>query len=282
MTPADSQAAVLACADPRLGAALEYVLATPGKQLRARLVRASHQLLSEDPCDGVESVATAIEWLHSYSLVHDDLPAMDDDALRLGKPTVHTVYDDATAILVGDGLQAAAFTLITREQGLSPDTRIKLLELISSAVGFGGMVGGQALDMAAEGAAISLDALRQIHSQKTGALIRAAVLAGALCAEAKDVDLARLDGFAGAIGLAFQVADDILDVTQNSSTLGKTAGKDLAVEKSTYVRHLGLEGAREEAERLLAEALGVMLDDVAAGIGAGLVAIAMWLGWAAV
>jgi len=114
MTPTDSQAAVLACADPRLGAALEYVLATPGKQLRARLVRASHQLLSEDPCDGVESVATAIEWLHSYSLVHDDLPAMDDDALRRGKPTVHTVYDDATAILVGDGLQAAAFALITR------------------------------------------------------------------------------------------------------------------------------------------------------------------------
>ena len=275
MTPTDSQAAVLACADPRLGAALEYVLATPGKQLRARLVRASHQLLSEDPCDGVESIATAIEWLHSYSLVHDDLPAMDDDALRRGKPTVHTVYDDATAILVGDGLQAAAFALITREQGLSLDTRIKLLELISSAVGFGGMVGGQALDMAAEGAAISLDALRQIHSQKTGALIRAAVLAGALCAEAKDVDLARLDGFAGAIGLAFQVADDILDVTQNSSTLGKTAGKDLAVEKSTYVRHLGLEGAREEAERLLAEALDLLESYGARGTGLTELAVAM-------
>jgi geranylgeranyl pyrophosphate synthase len=188
---------------------------------------------------------------------------------------VHTVYDDATAILVGDGLQAAAFALIAREQGLSPDTRIKLLELISSAVGFGGMVGGQALDMAAEGAAISLDALRQIHSQKTGALIRAAVLAGALCAEAKDIDLARLDGFAGAIGLAFQVADDILDVTQNSSTLGKTAGKDLAVEKSTYVRHLGLEGAREEAERLLAEALDLLESYGARGTALSELAVAM-------
>ena len=255
MTPADLQAAMLACTDSRLNAALQYVLKTPGKQLRARLVDASFQMFSQRPCAAVVSVATAIEWLHTYSLVHDDLPAMDNDPLRRGKPTVHTVYDDATAILVGDGLQAAAFGLISRECGLSAEIRIKLLAVVTEAVGFAGMVGGQALDMAAEGASLTIEELGQIHRQKTGALIRAAILSGALCADAEDTDIAHLDRFAGAIGLAFQVADDILDVTQSSSTLGKTAGKDLAVEKCTYVRHLGLEGAQAEAERLLAEAL---------------------------
>lgn len=255
MSPSDVQVSVLACSDERLSAALQYVLDTPGKQLRARLVTTSYRMLSQRPCDAVVSVATAIEWLHAYSLVHDDLPAMDDDPLRRGKPTVHTVYDDATAILVGDGLQAAAFALISREHRLSAEIRIKLVELISDAVGFGGMVGGQALDMAAEGAAVPIEHLKTIHSQKTGALIRAAVLAGALCADASDSDMECLDHFARSIGLAFQIADDVLDVTQTSATLGKTAGKDLAVDKSTYVRHLGLDGARAEAENLLAAAL---------------------------
>ncbi len=258
MSPSDLQVSVLSCTDERLAAALQYVLETPGKQLRARLVTTSYRMLSQRPCDGVVSVATAIEWLHAYSLVHDDLPAMDDDPLRRGKPTVHTVYDDATAILVGDGLQAAAFALISRESRLSAETRIKLVDLISGAVGFGGMVGGQALDMAAEGAAVPIDQLRTIHGQKTGALIRAAVLAGALCADASESDMECLDHFARAIGLAFQIADDVLDVTQSSATLGKTAGKDMAVDKSTYVRHLGLDGARAEAESLLAAALDAL------------------------
>ncbi len=246
----------LDCNDPRLAEALQYVLGNSGKQLRARLVMASYRMLCAGAEDaGAASAATAIEWLHTYSLVHDDLPAMDNDALRRGKPTVHTVYDEATAILIGDGLQAAAFALISEDNQLSSDKRLKLINLISGAVGFTGMVGGQALDMAAEGQASTFDQLRLIHAQKTGALIRAAVLSGAICADATDHDIERLGQFSSTIGLAFQVADDILDVTQNSTTLGKTAGKDVTVKKSTYVSCLGLEGARKEAEKLLTEAL---------------------------
>jgi geranylgeranyl pyrophosphate synthase len=245
----------LHCDDPRLAAALQYVLENGGKKLRARLVMASYHMLCEGAKDAAASAATAIEWLHTYSLVHDDLPAMDDDALRRGKPTVHTVYDEATAILIGDGLQAAAFSLISEDERLASGTRLKLITLIANAVGFNGMVGGQALDMAAQGKASTFEQLRLIHEQKTGALFRAAVLSGAVCANATAQDMQRLDQFASTIGLAFQVADDILDVTENSATLGKTAGKDIAVEKSTYVSCLGLEEAQNEAERLLAEAI---------------------------
>ena len=255
MSETNTPEAPLRCDDSRLAAALQYVLDNSGKQLRARLVMTTYRMLCDGVEDAADSAATAIEWLHTYSLVHDDLPAMDNDDLRRGKPTVHTVYDEATAILIGDGLQAAAFALISEDGRLSSDTRLKLIALISNAVGFRGMVGGQALDMAAEGQASTFDQLRLIHEQKTGALIRAAVLAGAICANATEDDMQRLDPFARTIGLAFQVADDILDVTQNSSTLGKTAGKDIAVEKSTYVRCLGLEGARDEADKLLANAL---------------------------
>lgn len=258
MNDVNLSATPLYCDDPRLTAALQYVLENSGKRLRSRLVMASFRMLSEEAEDSAASAATAIEWLHTYSLVHDDLPAMDNDELRRGKPTVHTVYDDATAILIGDGLQAAAFALIAEDDRLSTDTRLKLITLVSNAVGFKGMVGGQALDMAAEGRASSFDQLRLIHEQKTGALIRAAVLSGAVCANATEQDMQRLDEFAGTIGLAFQVADDILDVTQNSATLGKTAGKDIAVEKSTYVSCLGLKGAQDEAEKLLANALACL------------------------
>jgi geranylgeranyl pyrophosphate synthase len=258
MSETNTPEAPLRCDDSRLAAALQYVLDNSGKQLRARLVMTTYRMLCDGVEDAADSAATAIEWLHTYSLVHDDLPAMDNDDLRRGKPTVHTVYDEATAILIGDGLQAAAFALISEDARLSSDTRLKLIALISNAVGFRGMVGGQALDMAAEGQASSFDQLRLIHEQKTGALIRAAVLSGAICANATEDDMQRLDPFARTIGLAFQVADDILDVTQNSSTLGKTAGKDVAVEKSTYVRCLGLEGARDEADKLLADALACL------------------------
>jgi geranylgeranyl pyrophosphate synthase len=248
-------ASVVACADPRLAEAVQYVLANPGKQLRSRLTLESCELIAGKVIPAARTIATAIEWLHAYSLVHDDLPAMDNDEMRRGKPTVHVVYDEATAILVGDGLQAAAFRLIANEVRLSAEARIDIVALISAGVGFGGMVGGQALDMAAEHATLSVASLQQIHAQKTGALIKAAILAGARCAEATEEANQTLAKFADLIGLGFQVADDVLDVTQTTAALGKTAGKDQVAEKSTYVSCLGLEGATQEAERLLQEAL---------------------------
>jgi len=248
-------ASVVACADPRLAEAVQYVLANPGKQLRSRLTLESCELIAGKVIPAARTIATAIEWLHAYSLVHDDLPAMDNDEMRRGKPTVHVVYDEATAILVGDGLQAAAFRLIANEIRLSAEARIDIVALISAGVGFGGMVGGQALDMAAEHATLSVASLQQIHAQKTGALIKAAILAGARCAEATEEANQTLAKFADLIGLGFQVADDVLDVTQTTAALGKTAGKDQVAEKSTYVSCLGLEGATQEAERLLQEAL---------------------------
>ena len=248
-------ASVVACADPRLAEAVQYVLANPGKQLRSRLTLESCELIAGKVIPAARTIATAIEWLHAYSLVHDDLPAMDNDEMRRGKPTVHVAYDEATAILVGDGLQAAAFRLIANEVRLSAEARIDIVALISAGVGFGGMVGGQALDMAAEHATLSVASLQQIHAQKTGALIKAAILAGARCAEATEEANQTLAKFADLIGLGFQVADDVLDVTQTTAALGKTAGKDQVAEKSTYVSCLGLEGATQEAERLLQEAL---------------------------
>jgi len=258
MSAETSDASSLRCSDPRLSEATAYVLSNPGKQLRSRLTRESCELIAGEPLPAAESIGTAIEWLHAYSLVHDDLPAMDDDPIRRGKPTVHVAYDEATAILVGDGLQAAAFNLIAREETLTPETRLSIIALISEAVGFGGMVGGQALDMAAEHQTLEIDRLREIHLQKTGALIKAAILAGARCANADSEALNRLGEFADHIGLAFQVADDVLDVTQTTAALGKTAGKDQSAEKSTYVRCLGPAGAKEEAERLLRQGLSCL------------------------
>jgi len=157
---------VVACADPRLAEATQYVLANPGKQLRSRLTLESCELIAGKVIPAAQTIATAIEWLHAYSLVHDDLPAMDNDEMRRGKPTVHVVYDEATAILVGDGLQAAAFSLVANEARLSAEARIDIVALISAGVGFGGMVGGQALDMAAEHATLNVASLQQIHGQK--------------------------------------------------------------------------------------------------------------------
>lgn len=255
MTQGAPQHSALRCDAPELAHAVSYVLDNPGKQLRAQLARASCALLGGATRGGIDTVAQAIEWLHSYSLVHDDLPAMDDDDLRRGRATVHKAYNEATAILVGDGLQAAAFAAIARESSLSSDQRVELVGVIAEAVGFGGMVGGQALDMAGENSVLSVDALQQVHRQKTGALIRAAVVAGAICAGGTKGDQQRLDRFADLIGLAFQVTDDILDVTRSSEQLGKTAGKDQNANKSTYVSCLGLDGAQAEADRLLNDAL---------------------------
>ena len=255
MTSSDTTVSILHCDDPRLREAIGYVLANPGKQLRSQLTVASARLLAGEALPAATRVGTALEWLHSYSLVHDDLPAMDNDDLRRGKPTVHRQFDEATAILVGDGLQASAFAVIAAEQELSAEQKVRLTGLIANAVGFGGMVGGQALDMAAENQSLPLESLKQLHAQKTGALIHAAVVAGAICANASDDDCARLGRFAHKIGLAFQVTDDVLDVTSSSQQLGKTAGKDITANKSTYVSCLGLDRAKAEADRLLQEAL---------------------------
>lgn len=251
----EHQPTVLTCDDPTLQAALNYVLNNRGKGLRGQLARASCQLFTDAELPGVDTVATAIEWLHAYSLVHDDLPAMDNDDMRRGRPTVHRAFNEATAILVGDGLQAAAFQLIADDTSLGAEPRVRLSSLIAQAVGVGGMVGGQALDMAAENQPLGREAMARMHRQKTGALIRAAVIGGAICGGATDDDQARLAAFADAVGLAFQVTDDILDVTASSEALGKTAGKDLTAQKSTYVSLLGLEGAKAEARTLLDTAL---------------------------
>ena len=248
----------ISCPDPRLAEAIQYLSQHPGKQLRSRLTQACAELVAGEPVAAAEMAGEAIELLHTYSLVHDDLPAMDDDDLRRGQPTLHCAFDEATAILAGDGLQAAAFQRITEIEALSAEQRLEILKVVSMAVGFQGMVGGQALDLAAEHQAISDKALRGIHDLKTGALISAAAEVGAICAGASSTQREAFVRFAKAIGLAFQVTDDVLDVTGDSESLGKTAGKDERAEKSTYVSTLGLDGAKQEADRLLDEALGAL------------------------
>ena len=245
----------ISCPDPRLADAIAYLAKHPGKQLRSRLTLLCAELIAEASTDAAIMAGEAIELLHTYSLVHDDLPAMDDDDLRRGQPTLHCTFDEATAILTGDGLQAAAFQHLVSIESLSDTQRVDLVRVISKAVGFDGMVGGQALDLAAEHQALEADALQNIHRLKTGALIAASAEAGAICANASTAQRQALVEFATAIGLAFQVTDDILDVTGDSESLGKTAGKDIKAEKSTYVSALGLAGAKEEAERLLNAAL---------------------------
>ena len=248
----------ISCPDPRLAEAIQYLSQHPGKQLRSRLTQACAELVAGEPLAAAVMAGEAIELLHTYSLVHDDLPAMDDDDLRRGQPTLHCAFDEATAILAGDGLQAAAFQRITEIEALSAEQRLEILKVVSIAVGFQGMVGGQALDLAAEHQAISDTALRGIHDLKTGALISAAAEVGAICAGASSTQREAFVRFAKAIGLAFQVTDDVLDVTGDSESLGKTAGKDERAEKSTYVSTLGLDGAKQEADRLLDEALGAL------------------------
>lgn len=248
----------ISCPDPRLAEAIQYLSQHPGKQLRSRLTQACAELVAGEPVAAAAMAGEAIELLHTYSLVHDDLPAMDDDDLRRGQPTLHCAFDEATAILAGDGLQAAAFQRITEIEALSAEQRLEILKVVSIAVGFQGMVGGQALDLAAEHQAISDTALRGIHDLKTGALISAAAEVGAICAGASSTQREAFVRFAKAIGLAFQVTDDVLDVTGDSESLGKTAGKDERAEKSTYVSTLGLDGAKQEADRLLDEALGAL------------------------
>ncbi|HEX7636321.1 MAG TPA: farnesyl diphosphate synthase, partial [Noviherbaspirillum sp.] len=233
----------------RLHAAMRYAALDGGKRVRPLLVFAAGDLFDAD-AGMLARAAAAVEMIHAYSLVHDDMPCMDDDALRRGKPTVHVKYDEATALLVGDALQAQAF-LVLSEGDADPARKLTMVRLLAGAAGSAGMCGGQAIDLESVGVALSLSELERMHRLKTGALLRASVLLGAWSGkQPSDAETAALDAYAGAVGLAFQVVDDVLDATADSATLGKTAGKDAADNKPTYVSILGLEESKALAETL--------------------------------
>ena len=255
--------------------ALRYAVLGDGKRLRPLLVYAAGAALGAPPAvpggearakgpapsDALDHAAAAVEFIHAYSLVHDDLPAMDDDALRRGRPTVHVAYDEATAILAGDALQSRAFEVLV-DAPAAPDRIVAAVRELARAAGSMGMCGGQAIDMAMTGRTQSLDALAAMHRMKTGALIEAAVVMGGLLRGASDGEEAALRRIGGLIGLGFQIKDDLLDAEADSATLGKTSGKDAVQGKSTYATLLGLEGARARLDAVAAE-LKVALDSFA-------------------
>lgn len=234
---------------------MRYAALDGGKRLRPLLVLAASELGEAVP-DAVEAAMAAIELIHVYSLVHDDMPAMDNDSLRRGRPTCHIRYGEAAALLAGDALQTLAFDLLSRPTALPPQRQLHMLSTLARASGSLGMAGGQAIDLANVGRNITQSELEQMHSLKTGALIRAAAALGGLsCPDLTDNDLQRLDRYAARLGLAFQVIDDVLDCEADTATLGKTAGKDADNDKPTYVKLMGLLAARQYAETLVAEAL---------------------------
>ncbi len=241
-------------APQRLHEAMRYAVLGGGKRVRPLLAFAAGEVTAADP-ERVQYAAAAVELIHAYSLVHDDMPAMDDDALRRGKPTVHVEFDEATALLVGDALQSLAFDLLA-SRTLADDAAVQLnmVQRLAQASGSRGMAGGQAIDLASVGKPLELSELEFMHIHKTGALIRAAVLLGAHCGSASEATTGALDHYAKCIGLAFQVVDDILDAEASTATLGKTAGKDAADNKPTYVSLLGAARARELAQALRADA----------------------------
>ena len=242
----------------RLHAAMRYATLGGGKRVRPLLVFAAGEL-SGAPVERLEVAACAVEMIHVYSLVHDDLPCMDDDVLRRGRPTCHVEYDEPTALLVGDSLQTRAFEILAGEALGDPARQLKMIAQLAHASGSCGMAGGQAIDLASVGKPLEQAELELMHALKTGALIRAAVLLGALAGNPLDAEAERqLDRFAKRAGLLFQVVDDILDCTASTATLGKTAGKDEAADKPTYVALLGLERARAYAEELRTEALSAL------------------------
>jgi farnesyl diphosphate synthase len=220
-----------------------------GKRLRPLLVLAAAKAVGGQREAALRS-ACAVELIHAYSLVHDDMPCMDNDVLRRGKPTVHVQYGEAQAMLAGDAMQALAFEVLTPDDGVAPALQARLCGLLARAAGHAGMAGGQAIDLASIGKPLGESALRDMHHRKTGALLRASVLMGAACGSIEGPTWQALSEYGDAIGLAFQVVDDILDVTQASETLGKTAGKDLDNNKPTYVSVLGLDAARRHAQAL--------------------------------
>jgi geranylgeranyl pyrophosphate synthase len=241
----------------RLHEAMRYSVLGGGKRIRPALVFATGRTLGLAE-NQVEAAACAVELVHVYSLVHDDLPAMDDDDLRRGRPTCHKAFDEATAVLVGDGLQPLAFQLLARDPKLpaDPAIRLKLIDLLAEASGTFGMAGGQAIDLAVQGQAIDIVAVEQMHARKTGALIKVSVMMAAACVPTLSVALAdNLAHFATAIGLAFQIQDDLLDVLGDVSTLGKATGADSARAKPTYPAVIGVEASQQRLHKLHVEAL---------------------------
>ena len=250
-------------APARLHQAMRYSVLGGGKRVRPLLCHAAGAILGAD-ADALDAPAAAVELVHAYSLVHDDMPCMDDDDLRRGKPSCHKAFDDATALLVGDALQTLAFQVLTdRLPGVAPARQLEMVAVLAAASGSRGMAGGQAIDLASVGLPLDLGALEFMHIHKTGALIRASVLLGAHCGEAAPDALDRLGHYANRIGLLFQVVDDILDAEASSETLGKTAGKDAAQNKPTYVSILGIREAKAKAALLRDEAHAAL-----AGFGA--------------
>ncbi len=241
-----------------LVAAMRYAVLDGGKRLRPLLVLAAFEAVSGQsgqPSTAALRAACSVELIHAYSLVHDDMPCMDNDVLRRGKPTVHVQFGQASALLAGDALQAMAFELLTPSDGsVAPEVQARLCALLSRAAGSTGMAGGQAIDLASVGGALNEDALRHMHQLKTGALLRCSVMMGTACAGASALVMDALERYANAIGLAFQVVDDVLDVTADSATLGKTAGKDADHAKPTYVSLMGLARSRAYAAELLDQA----------------------------
>ena len=251
--------------------AMRYAVLDGGKRLRPLLVMAAWQAvnpddatLRDDPAatarrEAALRAACAVELIHAYSLVHDDMPCMDNDVLRRGKPTVHVQFGEASALLAGDALQALAFELLTPDDAKMPaGQQARLCRLLARAAGSAGMAGGQAIDLASVGLPLTESQLRDMHRLKTGALLQASVMMGAACGDASEVAQAALKIYGAAMGLAFQVVDDILDVTADSATLGKTAGKDADQDKPTYVSLLGLERSAAYAQELLAQALSAL------------------------
>ena len=250
-------------APARLHEAMRYATLEGGKRVRPLLAFAAGEVAGA-AAERLEVAAAAVELIHAYSLVHDDLPSMDDDVLRRGKPTVHVEYDEATALLVGDALQSLAFQLLSEHRlADEPRAQLDMVKTLAVAAGSRGMAGGQQIDLDSTGKSLSVPELEVMHIHKTGALIRAAVLLGAGCGSLSENHQQKLDRYAKAIGLAFQVTDDVLDYDGSTATLGKTAGKDSKQGKSTYVSAMGLPRAKEMAETLRAEAHAAL-----AGVGA--------------
>ncbi len=236
----------------RIQQAMRYSVIGGGKRVRPVMVYASGMALNVAP-EQLDACACAVEIIHAYSLIHDDLPAMDDDDLRRGRPTCHRAFDDATAILAGDALQALAFEVLATDSAMQvePSGRIEMIRLLAQASGSLGMAGGQAIDLAAVGKSLTLNELENMHRLKTGALIRASILLGAMCSPGVEEDkLHALDTYSRCVGLAFQIHDDVLDVTADTETLGKPQGSDIEQNKPTYPALLGLQGAMDRAQEL--------------------------------
>jgi farnesyl diphosphate synthase len=247
----------------RLGEAMRYAVLDGGKRLRPLLVLATAEAVGDAPqSPAALNAACAIELIHAYSLVHDDMPCMDNDVLRRGKPTVHVQFGEAQALLAGDALQTLAFEMLTPQDGsVSASVQASCVALLARASGYQGMAGGQAIDLASVGQRLNEDQLRQMHRLKTGALLLCSVQMGVACVPGVPAAVqAALARFGQALGLAFQVVDDVLDVTADSATLGKTAGKDEAADKPTYVALMGLEAAKAYADALAAEAMQALVD----------------------